>query len=284
MDKNILSEEQIKSFSEKGFLLLLDFYPKHLIEEIQLGIYEIIGQVIKRHGVVDIRPNFSPNLFDAEFNKLITLDRGIGAEIYDAIKQVPAFIRLLADPAHAQIMKQLRPKSIPGVVSGGYGIRIDNPHEDQYRAYWHQEYPAQLKSLNGLVYWSSLVPINLELGPVEFCEGSHKEGPLPVLIDKGLDGARKGAYSLKLYNEQDLLDKYLKVAPISSVGDLVVIDFLVLHASGRNISQRSRWSMQFRYFDFNEPVGISHGWKGSFAAGIDFSKVHPELCVRKSDG
>jgi len=37
--------------------------------------------------------------------------------------------------------------------------------------------------------------------------------------------------------------------------------------------------MQFRYFDFSEPTGMAHGWKGSFAAGVDFKKIHPELCV-----
>jgi hypothetical protein len=37
--------------------------------------------------------------------------------------------------------------------------------------------------------------------------------------------------------------------------------------------------MQFRYFNFLEPTGQSHGWKGSFAAGVDFASIHPELVV-----
>ncbi len=62
----------------------------------------------------------------------------------------------------------------------------------------------------------------------------------------------------------------------------VVIDFLVLHASRHNRAKRSRWSMQFRYFNFNDPMGMSHGWKGSFAAGVDFRTIHPELSVDKA--
>ncbi|MBX4421274.1 hypothetical protein K4H00_25030, partial [Mycobacterium tuberculosis] len=57
------------------------------------------------------------------------------------------------------------------------------------------------------------------------------------------------------------------------------VDFLVLHASGQNTSGRSRWSMQFRYFNFCEPTGRAHGWKGSYANGVDFRTVHPELSV-----
>jgi len=52
-----------------------------------------------------------------------------------------------------------------------------------------------------------------------------------------------------------------------------------LHASGHNRSLRSRWSMQLRYFNFNDPTGRSYGWKGSYAAGVDFRQIHPELCV-----
>ena len=59
----------------------------------------------------------------------------------------------------------------------------------------------------------------------------------------------------------------------------VLVDFLVLHASGQNTSGRSRWSMQFRYFNFCEPTGRAHGWKGSYANGVDFRTVHPELSV-----
>ena len=57
------------------------------------------------------------------------------------------------------------------------------------------------------------------------------------------------------------------------------MDFLVLHASGENVSERARWSMQFRYFNFDEPTGLRHGWKGAYAAGVDFRSVHPELCA-----
>jgi hypothetical protein len=58
---------------------------------------------------------------------MIALNRSFGSEVYDAIKQIPAFIRLLADDTHEDLFRQLRPGSFPAIAAGGYGIRIDNP-------------------------------------------------------------------------------------------------------------------------------------------------------------
>lgn len=273
-----LQTEQIEQFKRDGVLILQSVYDLADIMAVQKGVYDVIGRVMQRHKLPDTRKPFSPESFDDNFNVMIQGNRILGAEVYDAVKQIPAFIRLLSHPLHEQLMQQLRPNSHPAIAAGGYGIRIDNPNEDHFRAQWHQEYPAQLRSLNGLVFWSSLVPVNEALGPVKFCLGSHKEGALPVSTSSG-DTKRKGAYKLMLDNEAHYLAKYPDVAPLSEPGDLVIIDYLVIHASGHNRSDRSRWTMQFRYFDFSEPTGMSHGWKGSFAAGVDFKQVHPELCV-----
>lgn len=273
-----LQPEQIAQFHRDGVLVIRSVYDSADVEAVQKGIYEVIGLVMRRHGLADTRRSFSPAHFDDGYNAMILQNRILGAEIYDAVKQIPAFIRLLSHSLHEDLMRQLRPGSQPGIAANGYGVRIDNPNEDNFRAQWHQEYPAQLRSLNGLVFWTSLVPVTEALGPVEFCLGSHKEGALPVSTGDS-NSKRKGAYNLLLHNEAYYLAKYPHIAPLSEPGDLVVIDFLTLHASGINRSDRSRWTMQFRYFDFSEPTGMAHGWKGSFAAGVEFRQIHPELCV-----
>ena len=280
MTFTLLSAEQRQTFAESGLLVIPGFYDLQAdIEPVQRAIHEVIGQVMVRHGVQDRRGPCRPADFDAGYLDLIRSDRTWGAETYDAVKQIPSFIRLVAHPAHEQVMRELRAGSVPGIAAGGYGIRIDNPNEDRYRAQWHQEYPAQLRSLDGLVFWSPLVPVDEAIGPVQFCPGSHREGPLPVFTSDPNDASRTRAYGLMLKDEESLIARYPRVAPLLSPTDLVVVDFLLLHASGHNCGQRARWSMQFRYFNFAEPTGRSHAWKGSFAAGVDFRDVHPELCA-----
>lgn len=278
MDK-YLTPEQVANFHRDGVLVIRNFYRVEDILPIQRGIYNVIGQVMIKNGLRDTRSPFNPMNFDAGYMDLIRQKRTWASEVYDAVKHIPSFVRLVAHPAHEALLRELRADAMPGVAGGGYGIRIDNPMEDKFRAMWHQEYPAQLRSLDGLVFWSPLVTVTEELGPVVFCPGSHKEGPLPVCEADPENAGRSGAYALKIKDEAEILAKYDKVAPLTEPRDLVIIDFLVLHASGFNRSDQPRWSMQFRYFNFAEQTGRSHGWRGSYAAGVDFRKIHPELYV-----
>lgn len=274
-----LDESQVSEFRRDGILVIRGFFDLGgEVVPVLRDIYQIIGLLIGKYRLPISRPPFSPDSFDAGFQQLIATNRAYGGEVYDAIKQIPAFVRLVAHPKLASLFGRLRPGSFPAVAGGGYGIRIDNPSEDRYRTNWHQEYPAQLRSRDGLVYWSPLLAITEELGPVQVCPGSHREGPVPVHAGKTGD-VKSGAYSLALLNEAELVSRYVPIAPLTSPGDLIVMDFMTLHASGLNRSNRSRWTMQLRYFNFREPTGLSHGWKGSYAAGVDFRQIHPELCV-----
>jgi len=207
---------------------------------------------------------------------LIAANRSWGGEVYDAVKQIPAFMALASSRRNVELFEKLRLGSVAGVAAGGFGIRIDNPNDEGFRALWHQEFPAQLRSIDGLVYWSDLLPITVDMGPVEIAEGSHIQGPVPVYEDDGGIG-KTGAYSLRLDREQEILAKYKKISPLLNPGDLLVMDFLTLHQSGINLSDRPRWSMQFRYFNFNDPVGIYISLKGSVAAGAMFQDLLPSL-------
>jgi hypothetical protein len=275
-----LSDAQAAEFAANGVVMVPGFYDLRTdILPIQRAIHAIIGLVIAKHGVVIERPPFSPETFDSGYQAVLAHDRALGGEIYDAVKQIPAFVRLVAHPGHDAIFSQLRGTDLPGVAAGGYGIRIDNPFEEKYRANWHQEYPAQLRSLDGLVYWSPLVPITEEIGPVQIGLGSHREGVVPVYVSDPRNPDKSGAYALTLVDEEQRIARYPRASMISQPGDLVVMDFLTLHASGNNQSKRSRWSMQLRYFNFRNAEGIRIGWQGSFASGGDFRKHHPEFVV-----
>lgn len=276
----ILTPEQLEQFRKDGLLVVKGFYDVDKdIKPIQHGIWSIIGILLRKYDINVEQLPFSEETFDQGYQELIAKDRKFGGEVYDAVKQIPAFMRLVTHSKNEMLMQELRSDSIPGLAAAGYGIRIDNPNEEKFRSLWHYEYRDQLRSIDGVVFWSPLVPITEELGPVQICPGSHKDGlRRSYLNDPAMEG-KPGAYGLKIENENAVIDKYGIVSPLSSPSDLVLMDFLTLHSSGKNVGIRSRWSMQFRYFNFNHPSGIEIDWKGCVASGVQLKDVHPELII-----
>jgi len=272
-----LTQEQVLAFHRDGYVVLPGFYDVPLvIEPIQRGIHQVIQIVCRQRGI-PAKGAFLAEDFDDGYAALIAKDRSLGGVVYDAAKQLAPFTRWVNHPLHEALVRQLRRSTCVGLAAGGFGVRIDNPNEERFRADWHQEYPAQLRSLDGINFWSPLVTVTDEMGPVQFCRGSHKAGLLPVLTRDPDHPEKTGAYGLVLKDREKIVAGYSVDAPRSRPGDLVILDFLTLHQSGYNRSTRARWSMQARFFNFEEATGQRIGWKGSFAAGLDFATVHPEL-------
>lgn len=268
--------ERCEALMRDGYVVLRKFYDRQRdVAPILDGVRDIVRLVAQRHGVT-VRCSTPHEAMCAGYSDLISIDRSWGGEVYDAVKQIPAFVGLVAAPRNAELFEELKPNTIPGLAAGGYGIRIDNPDEERFRAPWHQEFPAQLRSLDGLVYWSPLLAVSPLMGPVEIAIGSHSEGMIPVFVDPGPEG-KAGAYALRIDKESERLARYRRVAPLTEPGDLIVLDFLTLHQSGENRADRPRWTMQFRYFNFADPTGIKIGWRGSFASGEDFGHILPNL-------
>ncbi len=277
MDSYPLTATQVADYERDGFLVLRDFYDQREdIEPIQRSIYDIIGLVIRRHRLPIEHVAFTARAFASGFLELVQIERKYGSEVYDLVKMIPALVRLAAAEKNEMVVRQLCRTCMPGFIGRGYGIRIDIPNETRFRALWHQEYLFQLRSLDGINFWTPLLPITPDLGPVIFALGSHRDGIHPV---RSGDTSRPGAYALTLDQEDELVGRYPHVAPLSSPGDLIVLDFRTLHASGFNVSNQPRWSMQTRFFNFLDPMAIQIGWKGSVADGIRFQDIHPEFFI-----
>ncbi|WP_375552077.1 MULTISPECIES: phytanoyl-CoA dioxygenase family protein [Rhodophyticola] len=270
------TETNVAEFRDLGYTLIPEFYNvSDDIAPIQEGIRKIVELMLKKYRV-SAPCGTHEEAMTLGYPALIRENRAWGGEVYDAIKQIPAFVRLVSTARNDEVFKALRSGSVPGLAAGGYGIRIDNPSEDKFRALWHQEFPAQLRSVDGMVFWSPLLQMTPDMGPVQIAVGSHSGGLVPVYEDDGGIG-KSGAYALRLDSEAEHLAQYDIVAPCTNPGDLVLMDFLTLHQSGANVSNRPRWSMQFRYFNFQDPIGIKIGWAGSYAAGQRFEDILPEL-------
>ena len=146
-------------FNSNGYLVMRGFYdPAADIVPIQEGIRQILEVICRKYGV-DAPTETTHEAMTIAYPKLIAKNRAWGGEVYDAVKQIPAFMRLVTNVTNDSAFKALRPDSVPGIAAGGYGIRIDNPGEEKFRAQWHQEFPGQLRSVDGIVFWTPLLPV-----------------------------------------------------------------------------------------------------------------------------
>lgn len=275
MVNNFMDQQCKKNFYDNGFIVLKNFYDIETeIRPIQKAIYQIIGLVMQRHSISIERELFSADNFDSGYLELVAINRDYGSEVYDLVKQIPSFLRLIASDKAQELFCKLRDTDAPGIGAASYGIRIDNPFEEIFRSHWHQEFLVQPQSMDGIVFWTPLLKVTEDMGPVIVCSKSHKDGL--CMYSKTKAYANKiGVYKIGINDEDAVVSRYEKIAPLTSPGDLILMDFLTIHQSGFNISDRSRWTIQSRFFNFKEETGMRIGWKASVVAGTDVEKIFP---------
>lgn len=272
-----------KFFAEQGYLLIKGFYDFEAdIEPILRDIHRIIGLVAERHGVSLSREGFAPERFDDGYGVLLSTNRRLAGEVYDLVKQIPSFLRLISHPKAEALFRDMRGTDHAGIGAASYGIRIDNPNEEKFRSHWHQEFVFQPQSIDGIVFWTPLLPIKPELGPVVILPGSNRDGLCTYV--RGTTYAEKtGAYQIGIHDEDAVVSRYDHVAPLTEPTDLLLMDFLTIHGSGYNISDRSRWSVQSRFFNFRDPIGMKVGWRASITAGTEVEAIFPDNFVSAAE-
>lgn len=267
-----------KDLEEKGFCKIPNFFSyKEDIQPIKFAINKITSLLVEKYLGKKTIDN-SDEDFVESYLELIAHNRSIGGIVYDAVKQIPEFASLVSSKKCAELFKELRNTKLAGLCRGGDGIRIDNPKEEKFKSPWHQEYPVQYGSINGLVYWSPLLEIDMDIGPLHILSGSHKEGLLKVCYP---DEKNRTPYGLRIVNEDELENKYECMKVLCSPGDLLIMDFLTVHKSGNNVSNRSRWSMQYRYFDFLNDEARKIDWANNVSQGNSIEKLYPHYLVEK---
>ena len=272
----MISTEDKAFLKEEGYLLIKNFFDfEQDIAPIQEAIYAVIGLVAKRHGISLNREPFNKDNFDNGYNDLLAIDRSYASEIYDLVKQIPSFLRLISHQKSDDLYREIRETNISGIGIGSYGIRIDNPSEDKFKSHWHQEFLFQPQSIDGLVFWTPLLPVTQDMGPVIILPKSHKDG-LCTYSRPAKYAGKVGAYQIGIYDEDEVVSKYNQVAPLTEPGDLLLMDFLTIHGSGINRAIHSRWSIQNRFFNYEDPTGLQIGWKGSITGETQVEKVFPD--------
>ena len=265
----------------QGFTRFPGFYSVAELAPLKQHIVAIVASLHLHHlGRPLPSQDFDSDIFQTAYLAMVRHDRKLGSIVYDAVKQIPEFMRITSSTKNVELAQSLRGTASIGINRGGDGIRIDYPSEEKFMSPWHQEFPTQLGSPDGLVYWSPLVNITADIGPLEVCPGSHKEGFIPITYDT--DEQKSTAYNVRLADEAGVIGRYAPQQLLCDAGDLLVLDFLTLHRSGFNHANRARWTMQLRYFNFENAEARALGWPVNIGQGNRPEKFFPDKVVRNA--
>lgn len=265
-----------ETYHRNGLALLPAFLDlKRYLEPLWTQLRAVIDLTRAEAGL----PESEGEAFDAGLPELLRTNRRMGGRIYDAVRKLPAYYAIANAPEVWSLVTHLLGTDLLGWCSNGSGIRMDHPDEDKYLAHWHQEYPSQLKSLDMLTLWIPIVPVDDTAGSVLLCPGSHVEGIMPILLHDPLNANRNGSKASEVIDIDRLTQSYPTTSYDTVPGDLLALHGLTLHRSQPNRSNRTRWSMQLRYFNFRDETGRRIGWTEGMLAGVDLRDVHPECVI-----
>ncbi len=118
--------------------------------------------------------------------------------------------------------------------------------------YWkvfpHQDWRSMQGSLNSIVVWLPLVPIDRELGALEIIRSSHLAGLVSDSVEDGFG-------RVNISGDSDEFES-VECEP----GDALFFSSFLIHQSGTNTKDEMRWSCHFRYNDLGESSFVDRGY------------------------
>jgi ectoine hydroxylase-related dioxygenase (phytanoyl-CoA dioxygenase family) len=200
---------------------------------------------------------------DDAFNRMCAADRSLGGSIYDCLRSHPEAVKLIPDRSIVDYIELLLGTQDIYYAIDQIHFRIDRKSEERFSLPWHQDYWWNNTSKSAISVWYSLVDVPLELGPMGFLLGSHRQ-VARIRVDPN--------YKIKwdqnrLFRIADPVDESQAIDVPVEAGDVVFLNALALHRSGRNLSERNRWTVVTRYADMFDPQFVAKGWKSGIRVG-----------------
>lgn len=262
----------INEFNKKGYLIIKNFYDKKVILNIKKDIFKLSYQLYKKYNKNEKKINFNSDNFDYYLLKAKRKNISeITRSIYDVCKKITGFYEIMGNRKALTLSKKLLGSEEIAILSRGFGMRIDYPGDRYWKARMHQDYSGQLGSPNGLVMYTPLRKVTQALGPVTLYEKSHRQGLFPTIVNmkKVKKKITYDPYYIK--DEKKIIKSFKKSYLKIDETDLGIFDFMLLHESSFNRTNKIRWSLVHRIFDYSHSQSIKQNYIGGIMEGNVFN-------------
>ena len=224
----------IKSYNQKGFVVLKNFLTKKDVKKNKISIKNFLEKKIMKYSGRDI--NFANDR--KKFENIHSFHRLHDAKFvkkFIKTKKVQNCVKLFLKTSSIELRASeyfAKPKY--------FGLPVPD-HQDNY--YWN------VKKNKALTIWIALSHSSKKNGGIYYYTGSHKKG---VISHK--PSFKKG--SSQTIKNIKLLNQFKKVTPELNIGDALIHSCSIVHGSRKNKGNilRKGWTMQFK--DKNTPYDL----------------------------
>lgn len=249
-----INKEDFKKFSEQGFLVIKSKEIAQLKDNLTTYLSEIILHIVKISKIkIDLK-----SLIGKTFHEQIDLivnkesNQYISKQFFELNTSLLPVIALLNNDLMLNIAKAV---GIQKPVAGTLPVmRLDRPNNDYHSTPLHQDYWYSMLSDNSITIWFGLVPLTSDMGFLEVFPGTHKKGLVAFQNnDKGH------------FTTVEEYDEKTKESIKLEYDEILVFSQYLLHKSGKNISNKTRVSIQVRFNDLKamEKIATSFTTKPS---------------------
>ncbi len=241
-----LSDRDLLFFQDNGYLVVPSIVPIARIDELRRLIFRIYTKLVPADRNIPQTEPWNDPWFDRRLLDLRTENPRLFGSLYDCAQSAVAVSRLVTEPDVANAVAGLYGDDPQDLAYSGIMLRMDAPKDQRNVLSWHQDrayYPQNLDGANGVVVTIALQDTSAELGALNVCPGSHREG----LIEPEQTSKDDYETTEQRAVPQPLVDKYPHTIAELGKGDMLIIHMNMFHRSGTNMSDRFRFSALCRY-------------------------------------
>jgi hypothetical protein len=264
----VLSAEDVARYRREGYLLVPALVGIDAIERVKALIYRLYRRAVPADAELDgeHRPWNSP-AFDSKLTSLRERDRQTFGALYDAAQNSLATVGMLLSDRAIQACADALGDTRDGLSCSGLLLRMDPPHDKRSVLEWHQDrayFPQNFHGKNGIVMTVLLNNTDDATGAMQICPGSHLE---KYHVPK--EQVKADHYSTEQRSvDERLVSRYSPVSATGQTGDAYLFDMNTFHRSGRNVSNRIRFSALMRFHRVFADDYVPHRWVETYNESV----------------
>lgn len=229
-------------YDDHGYVIFKDFYSSQDVADFKQEAKSIINAFLLKAGADSMNMS-SDEIFSEGIATLEAIDHEFVAAVYDTIFQSPSFFRICGNRNTERAVKQLMSLGSNDALYGFTNRCLIQPPLDDRRTYgWHQEVFYTIPESEYIQTWAPLIfDATNDTGTIEIAVGSHKEG-----IAKQ-DWLEVSGRATQILVDDAVINKYPQLGVEMQVGELILFSGKLAHKSGKNRSDKVRYSLVGMY-------------------------------------